>query len=344
MWRRSETLAPAEPEGSQERRPALGSPRRLAAAALLAAAVGLPPIQLPCWPALAGSVPIAAPAAVAALAAAAGGCKGGSLEPERHANIGTEAEWAWLLEAKRQLDAKRAARGGPAAVPSPAAAAAAAPPTAALAASDRLAREIDLRAQQLGRRLVAYINASPPVEGEPLSARQLAALRMKSDEEIAVAHEFIVRSGDYRRACEIYEAALAADPENPRLREELARAREERYMSAERFARAAPGMTAEQVKAVLGPPNAHDVRSDPARGVVGWFYPKDAGGAAAAIWFARRDDVLKVYLCDWSGLPMAPALAVQGPARGAGQKPPAKPAPTAPTAPEPADSGSGLDF
>src|ERR1700674_2767287 len=322
MWRRNQTLAPAEPAGSQERRAATGSARRLAAAALLAAAVGLPPIQLLSWPFSTGSLPLTALAALAAVAGVAGGCSG-SLEPERQANIGTEAEWAWLLDAKRLLDGKRAelaALGGPAAVPS--LPATAVPPAATTAARDRLDREVDVLAQQLGRRLVAYINANPPIEGAPLSARQLAALRMKSDEEIAVAHEFIARAGDYRRACEIYEAALAADPDNPRLREELAHAREARYMSAERFARAAPGMTAEQVRAVLGSPNAHDVRSDPGRGVVGWFYPKDASGAAATVWFIKRDGTLTVYLCDWSGLPVTPALAAPGPAPGEAKKPP----------------------
>src|ERR1700687_6493983 len=118
MWRRSETPAPAVPAGSQRRRPATGSPRRLAAAALLAAAIGLTHIQLPGWPFLAGSLPLAG---LAALAAAAGGC-GGSLEPERQATVGSEAEWAWLLDAKRVLDGKRgelAALGGAAAGPPP---------------------------------------------------------------------------------------------------------------------------------------------------------------------------------------------------------------------------------
>jgi hypothetical protein len=267
----------------------------------------------------------------------AGGCRG-RVEADRQVRIGSETEWAWLVAAKGQLDAKRAqlaGLGGPAApapaqapatppVPAPApaptraaggggpapaptsAAGTATPATAAAPAPsprDQLAGEIESLSQQLGRRLVAYINANPPVEGTPLSARQLAAIRMKSDEEIAVAHEFIARSGDYRRACEIYEAALSADPDNPRLREELARARAARYVSAEKFSRVAPGMTAEQVRAALGPPNAHDVRAYPSKGVVGWFYPRDASGAAAAVWFEKRDGKLTVYLCDWSALP-----------------------------------------
>ena len=74
---------------------------------------------------------------------------------------------------------------------------------------------------ELDRRLVDFINADPPREGEKPSGRLLAALRMKSDEDILLAHHFIEQGGDYRRAIEIYEAALAVDPDNPRLEQEL---------------------------------------------------------------------------------------------------------------------------
>jgi len=268
------------------------SPAALLAAALaatLGSAARLPLSYL--W---AGPV-----AGLGALAAA--GC-GGQVEPDRQTRVGAEAEWAWLVAAKRQLDARRgqlAALGEPAA-PQPAPPAGAA---ADLSPRDRLAREVDALAQQLGRRLVAYINANPPIEGTPLSARQLAAIRMKSDEEIVVAHEFIARAGDYRRACEIYEAALAADPQNPQLREELQRAEAARFIAASRFSRAAPGMTPEEIRAALGPPNTHDVRAYTDKGVVGWFYPKNAAGAAAAVWFEKRDGKLTVFLCDWNALP-----------------------------------------
>ena len=237
-------------------------------------------------------------AALLAAALAAAGCRG-EAEPRRGARLGDEAEWTWLQAAKRQLDDERSrldALGGPA--PPPAAGGA----QGRLSPREQLSREVDAGALQLGRRLVAYINADPPVEGAALSARQLAAIRMESDEEIVVAHQFIARSGDYRRACEIYEAALATDPRNPRLREELARARAARYVTAERFALASPGMTVDQVRTALGPPNANDVRSYPDKGVVGWFYPKDAGGAAAAVWFEKRQGQLLVYYCDWNAV------------------------------------------
>jgi hypothetical protein len=260
----------------------------------------------------------AAPIALASLIAlAAGACRADRRPDRQPVRPGAEAEWAWLLAAKHSLDAERAqlaALGGDSAAPAPPPAAAA----EALSPRDRLAREADALAQQFERRLVAYINANPPVEGAPLAARQLAAIRMKSDEEIAAAHEFIARGGDYRRACEIYEAALAGDPQNPRLREELARAQAARYISAGRFARAAPGMTAEQVRAALGPPNVHDVHGFADQGVVGWFYPRDASGTAAAVWFEKRAGKLTVYRCDWDALPApSPPPASPAPAAGA---------------------------
>jgi hypothetical protein len=303
MWGRSQDRAPRPP------RPRTG--RRAARAALALALLGLGVLG-------------------------AAGCRE-RVEPDRQARIGAQDEWAWLVEAKRQLDAKRAQLADLGSPPSPPPAAAASAGTDRPSPRDLLAREIESLSQQLGRRLVAYINANPPVEGAPLSPRQLVAIRMKSDEEIAVAHEFIARSGDYRRACEIYEAALAADPDNPRLHEELASARAARYVSAEKFSRVAPGMTPEQVRASLGPPNAHDVRAYPDKGVVGWFYPRDASGAAAAVWFEKREGRLTVYLCDWSALPAAvppaPATPAAEPARPSGGKPAAPGGPVGPVGP-----------
>jgi hypothetical protein len=289
MWQDSQTLAPAPPAPPA---PPAGNDRAF-----------LRCLRWLRWPRRVRWAALIALTALIALAA--GACRAGKQPDRRQVRLGAEAEWVWLLAAKRGLDAERAqlaALGGASASPAPppaTAAAGGAPPSP----RDRLAREVDALAQQFGRRLVAYINANPPVEGAPLAPRQLAAIRMKSDEEIAAAHEFIARGGDYRRACEIYEAALAGDPQNPRLREELARAQAARYMSVGRFARAAPGMTSEQVRAALGPPNVHDVHSFADQGVVGWFYPRDASGAAAAIWFEKRAGTLTVYRCDWNALP-----------------------------------------
>jgi hypothetical protein len=257
--------------------------------------------------ALGGLLALTATLVVGAALALAGCSRRADLDMRDQASrAASETEWAWLVAAKGSLDAQRArlAAGGAGAGGGAAGGAAGgggADSTAPLAhEAEKLARELD-------RRLVAYINAQPPLEGIPLSARQLAAIRMKSDEDIVAAHEFIARAGDYRRACDIYEAALAADPLNPRLHAELARARAARYMTAERFAHAAPGMSAEEVRAALGPPNARDVRTYPDKAVTGWFYPRDAAGTAAAVWLRQRDGRLTVYRCDWTALPAAPA-------------------------------------
>jgi hypothetical protein len=47
------------------------------------------------------------------------------------------------------------------------------------------------------------------------------------------------------------------------------------------------------------------VREYPDRGVVGWFYPKDASGTAAAVWFAKNDGHdgrYAVYLFDFDAI------------------------------------------
>src|SRR6185295_7220163 len=154
----------------------------------------------------------------------------------------------------------------------------------------------------LNRRLVAYLNAAPPLEGRPLSERQQSVLRMKSDEDIRLAHDYIRQGGDYLRAIEIYEAALAVDPDNPDLRRELAEAERARYVTAERFSQVQVGMGQEEVRRLLGAPNPHNVRDFPQRGVAAWFYQKDRSGAAAAVWFEKKGGALVVYSADFDAV------------------------------------------
>jgi len=204
------------------------------------------------------------------------------------------AEWTWLQQAKRTLDGQRAK-------------------LAAGAAGDaNLARQSEALAAELNRRLAEFINADPPVQGEPLSRRQQAAIRMKSDEDIRLARQFIAQGGDYQRAIDIYKEALVVDPGNPRLREELAKAEARRYMARQTFAQVKEGMDQDQVRSLLGQPNLHNVRDYPGRGIVGWFYPKDASGAAAAVWFHNDGGRYTVYLADFDALqphPPAPPAA-----------------------------------
>ncbi len=206
------------------------------------------------------------------------------------------AEWAWLQQAKRTLDGQRAQ-------------------LAASAASADLARRSDALAAEFNRRLAEFINADPPVQGEPLSPMQQAAIRMKSDEDIRLARQFVAQGGDYQRAIDICKEALAVDPGNPRLREELARAQARRYMTRQVFAAVKEGMGQDEVRNLLGQPNLHNMRTYPNHDVVGWFYPKDESGAAAAVWFHDEGDRYTVYLLDFNALqPRSPTAPDEPPA------------------------------
>ena len=226
------------------------------------------------------------------------------------ARTGDAAEWTWLRQAKQRLDAKRGelARARAAARPG-----APAPPALA-----RLEKEVRELTDELDRRLVDFINAHPAVEGEPPTGRLLEAIRLKSDEDIQLAREHIERGGDYRRAIDIYEAALAVDPENPRLRQELERAQARRYMTAERFAQVEEGMTQEQVRGLLGQPNLNNIRQYEDKGITAWFYTKDPQGRAAAVWFQRQAKGYVVYEADFDAVGVAPTPpAVPNPANPA---------------------------
>ncbi len=222
------------------------------------------------------------------LAAGAPGCGPRAGEPTAaRPRPASEAEWSWLQRTERQLDEQRARL---AATQDP------------KLQDPRLQKETQALADELNRRLVEFLNADPPVQGEPLKPRQKAALRMKSDEEIHLAHTYIEQGGDYLRAIDIYKAAMLVDADNPRLKSELARAEARRYMTRETFAQAQKGMDPDEVRRLLGQPNLNNVRSYPERNVVGWFYPRDASGTAAAVWFHKEEGRLVVYLADFDAV------------------------------------------
>jgi tetratricopeptide (TPR) repeat protein len=217
------------------------------------------------------------------LAAMAPGC--GPRAGERAAarpRPAAQAEWSWLQQTKHQLDEQRARLAG---TPDP-----------------KLQRETQGLSDELNRRLIEFLNADPPVQGEPLKARQREALRMKSDEEAHLARTYIEQGGDYQRAIDIYKEALVVDPGNPGLKGELARAEAQRYMARDTFAQAQKGMDPDAVRRLLGQPNLNNVRGYPDRNVVGWFYPRDTSGAAAAVWFHKEDGRLVVYLTDFDAV------------------------------------------
>jgi outer membrane protein assembly factor BamE (lipoprotein component of BamABCDE complex) len=242
-----------------------------------------------------------------------------SAGPKAGSTAAADQEWLWLERSKRELDQKRAELASLEAGPGR-------PAISAGSATERLAREVSARATQLDRRLIDFINADPPVQGTPLTRRQQAALRMKSDEDLALAREHILKGGDYERAAEICEAALAVDPDNGDLKAELARIRAARYMTPGRFAAVKRGMTPAEVRALLGAPNPKDVRAYPERGVEAWFYPKDETGAAAGVWFEKRsrEEETRVYQLDFDAVRAAPPPAANLP-HPAAPAPPARP-------------------
>jgi tetratricopeptide (TPR) repeat protein len=212
------------------------------------------------------------------------GC-GRSDEQPAAPSAAADAEWTWLQATRRELDEKRQRLAAAGQTPDPA-----------------LARDVEQQTAELNRRLLEFINADPPVAGEPLSERQQTALRMKSEEDLLLAREHIEKGGDYQRAIEIYEDALAVDPDNPRLKAELEKARQRRYIALEAFAQVKEGMKDDEVRSLLGRPNLHNVREYPERGVVAWFYPKGENGAAAGVWFERKGSSLVVYEADFEAI------------------------------------------
>lgn len=238
----------------------------------------------------------------------------------------TVAEWDWLQQTKQRLDEQRerlAQLEGRLEAGKP-------PSEEVL----RLRKEVDDLGEDFNRRLVEYVNAHAS-SGETPGERQLAAIRMKSDEDILLAREYIEEAGDYRRAIEIYETALAADPENPRLRTELETAKARRYVTRERFALVREGMAQEEVRRLLGPPNLQDVREYPERGVTAWFYPKDASGAAAAVWFRKGDSTIEAYQLDFDAIQPPAATATPGAPRRPAARPQATPPPAGTPTPRP---------
>ena len=242
------------------------------------------------------------------LALVVSGCGGGGPSEQEKAN---EAEWTWLQETRQELATKRQElvdlqeAVAAAAVEEEAedeaaeeaegeAAEPVEDPAAQLAA---LEEEVTALTEEYTSRLVGLLNADPMIEGEPPTERQLALLAMKSDEDIILAQEWIVKGGDYKRAIEIYNTALMFDPDNDKLKAALAEAETNRYMTSERFSQVKKGMSENEVRALLGQANLHNVRKYEDKGVTAWFYPTSETGEAAAVWFQpdKKTEVMTVY-------------------------------------------------
>ena len=211
-----------------------------------------------------------------------------------------QAEWAWLQKAQRDIAAKReeltSLRG------ESANGAAVAPQI------DATNTEISQLSEEFGRRLAEYINADPPLVGEPMRPEQLAAMRMKSGEDLAIAREFIELGGDYRRAIDILNQALAIDPDNAELKAAVADSEAKRYMNAARFAAVKRGMSEGEVINALGRPLIRNIRDYPEKRVSAWFYPKSESGEAAGVFFNAEH---KVYSTDFDAVRAVDAGATQ---------------------------------
>lgn len=223
--------------------------------------------------------------ALALALAVAAGCGPSEEQKKAEQDKARQAEWAAIEADKKALDAKRAEVAELAAQ--------AATDPAAQASVDAANTELGKLQEAFSGRLAAYINADPPVIGEPMRPDQLAAIRMNSAEGMLVAKEYIDAGGDYRRAIDIYNQLLNADPDNPELKAALADAEANRFMSAERFAAVTKKMTEDEVVAALGRPLARNVKNYPDRNVTAWFYPKDEQGNAAGVFF--HSDKKTVY-------------------------------------------------
>lgn len=245
--------------------------------------------------------------ALVAMTLATVACGGGS----SRGNAEADAEWAWLNDTKQDLDSQRQELADlrQQAAEAEIAGEAAAEEGAEEVEGEMVAEEVDFEAQiatleeevavktdEFTLRLVAFLNDDPMIEGEPPTERQVAALRLKSDEDIILAEEWIEKGGDYKRAIDIYNTALQFDPDNADLQAAKAEAAVNRWMSEERFAAVKKGMSEAEVRMLLGQANLHNVRKYDDKDVVAWFYPTAEGGVAAAVWFQPDDDgVQRVY-------------------------------------------------
>ncbi len=164
-----------------------------------------------------------------------------------------------------------------------------------------LTTKVTNASEELNTLAIKFINDAELVQGEEIPERVKAAIRIKTDGDMAIAREYIDEGGDYGRALDIYQAALVTDPDNQKLKDAIASAEELRWMSKERFDLAKKGMLKEEVKAVLGPVNSRRIQDYPDKKVTAWFYPKGPEQGAAAVYFQQKGEgEYKVYKVDFN--------------------------------------------
>lgn len=192
--------------------------------------------------------------------------------------------YAAMEAAKPPLDAKRAELN---------AARAAVDAAGETVAADLVAKveALEKDANKLGdafsAKVTEYINSSEINEGAPLNPEQRKAFDYLADEAILIARDYIDKGGDYRKAIDIYNSALSADKDNAKLKAAKEEAEKLRYMTPERFAAVKKGMSQYEVRKAIGNVKNQNKREFKDRGRVGWFYPKEDGGAAG-VYFKEK--------------------------------------------------------
>jgi hypothetical protein len=148
--------------------------------------------------------------------------------------------------------------------------------------------------------LADFLNEA--LNSRPGADSTLAALRLYLDSALRNARDFIAHSGDYRRAIELletarsyYEAVGAGVPAD--LSAALASARDFRFVTRAHFDQLRKGMTARDVKALVGVPFYANVRHSEVGGkrVASWLYSRE-DGEIAALYF---DDRGSLYAWKW---------------------------------------------
>lgn len=156
------------------------------------------------------------------------------------------------------------------------------------AQSAALKSEIEQLTEDVGKRVVDYLNNANISVGAELTPDQQFAVDVKIGEDIVVAKEYIEKGGNYKRALEIYNSDRQLDTDNEMLMAAIAEAEELRWMSEERFGQCKKGMSQDEVREVLGQVMPRNVQEYPERNVVAWFYRKEAGGAAGVFFKEKK--------------------------------------------------------
>jgi hypothetical protein len=211
---------------------------------------------------------------------------GGGQSSTRHT-----IEWNWLDATSHTLEARRTAL-------------AACQSDTACSRSPRLKElegEVGAMTTLFDQRLVAFLATDPPRTDHRPSARQREALRLKIAEDVLAAGNARL-AGEPRQALALLRPDLAIAPDNPELRRLVADIAAHRGVRPEAFSQVARGMSEDDVRRLLGPPNPQHIKAYERIGMVGWFYAKDGKGAAAAVWFDARSGTPRVASTDWSAI------------------------------------------